>query len=207
MSKPIYQLFVANHTVASAQARNSLSEAEQKALQDQDQASRDAVGAEVIVACDSAWADEMHPWWGVIKFPDLQARIEHSRTLQKIGWFNYVEAWSLLGTQMAEPETLTVPNPVYQLWIIKNNPAIAMTANYAKGLNGLMWEKHGALYKEYCSQVPLVCDSSWCNEGYPAFGLSVFPDFEAHMKIQEGLNDLGWQRNFESVTYLGIPLS
>jgi hypothetical protein len=41
MSKPIYQLFVGNNNVASNQAWKALSEAERKALMDQEQASRE----------------------------------------------------------------------------------------------------------------------------------------------------------------------
>jgi len=152
MSKPIYQLFVGNNNVASNQAWKALSEAERKALMDQEQASREAVGAKVIVVCNSAWADEAHPWWGVLRFPDLQARIEHTRTLQKIGWLDITDAFTLLGTSATEPEVVTVSNPIYKLWILKNNPATTLTLNHPKGLDVLMWEKHNALYKEYGSQ-------------------------------------------------------
>jgi hypothetical protein len=51
---PIYQLLVSNNDIAGNQAWKALSEAEQKARTDQEKASRDAVGAKMIVMCDSA---------------------------------------------------------------------------------------------------------------------------------------------------------
>jgi len=204
MSKPIYQICVGNNNIASSQAWKALSEAEQKKLADQDQASQKAVGAKGILFCDSAWADEMHPWWGLLRFPSVQARIEHTHTLQKIGWLDITDAFTLLGTSGTEPEEVTVPNPIYKLWIIKNNPATAFTGNLPKGLDALRWEKHTALYKKHKSQVILTCDTSWCNEAFLAFGVSAYPNIEANMEIMEGLNEMGWPGYFECITYLGI---
>jgi hypothetical protein len=205
MSKPIYQVFVGNNSIASAQAWKKLSEIEQKTLNAKEQASREAVGAKEIVGCDSSWADEAHPWWGVLRFPDLQARIEHARTLRKIGWLDLVDAFTLLGTSDTEPAAVTIPNPIYKLWIVKNNPATSMTSHLPKGLDALKWEKHNALYKEFDSQIILACDTTWCNEAYHGFGVSVYPNIEANMKIMAGLNDLGWPGFLETTTYLGIP--
>ena len=204
MSQPIYQIFVGNNNIASNLAWKALSETERKALMNQEQAAGEAMGAKRILLCESAWADEMHPWWGVIRFPNLQARIEHTRTLQKIGWLDITDAFTLLGTSDTEPEVVTVHNPIYKLWILKNNPATALTFNHPKGLDALMWEKHNALYKEYGSQAILYCESTWCNEAYPGFGISVYPDVEANMKIMKGLNDLGWPGYIECHSYLGI---
>jgi hypothetical protein len=202
MNGPIYQIFVGNNNIAANLAWKALSEDERKALHEKEQASRQAVGAKAIVFCDSAWADEAHPWWGVLQFPDLQARIEHTRTLQKIGWLDLVDAFTLLGTAFMGPETLNVPNPIYKLWIIKNNPA-GMSDTDA--LWGLIVDKHNALFRECHSQALLVCDSNWCSEAYPSFGLCAYPDVDANRSIQAGLDQLGWRKRMESITYLGIP--
>jgi hypothetical protein len=204
MSKPIYQIFVGNNNIAGNLAWKALSEAKQKALWDQEKAAREVVGAKALLVCDSAWADEAHPWWGVSHFPDLQARIEQTRMLKKAGWLDIMDAFTLLGTSDNEPEAVTVPNPIYKLWIIKNNPATALTLNHPKGLDALMWEKHNALYKQYGSQTMLYCESTWCNEAYQGFEISVYPDVEANMKIMAGLNELGWPGYFEVISYLGI---
>src|SRR3972149_8403517 len=98
MNTPIYQVFYIRNSVASSQAWNALSEADRGALVEQERASRAEVKAKAIVICDSAWADEEHPAWGVLSFPDLTARIQHTNTLRKIGWLDLVEAFTLLGT-------------------------------------------------------------------------------------------------------------
>ncbi len=196
-----------NNNIASNLAWKALSEADRKALEDKEQASREAVGSKFLLGCNSAWADETHPFWGIIRYPDLQARITHTQTLQKIGWLDITDAFSLLGTSDTEPELITVPNPIYKLWIIKNNPATALTGHLPKGLEALAMEKHNALHKEHASQVMLSCDSTWCNEAYPMFGISAYPSVEANMKIMAGLNELGWPGYLESITYLGLPMT
>jgi hypothetical protein len=204
MNESIYQIFVANNSIAGNLAWKALSEDERKALQEKERASREAVGAEAIVFCDSAWADEAHPWWGVLQFPDLQARIEHTRTLQRIGWLDLVNAFTLLGMAMSGPETLNISNPIYKLWVIKNNPA---GVDDPDSLWAIMREKHDALYQECNSQVLLICDSNWCSEAYPVFGLSAYPDIDSNRSIQAGLDKLGWRKRMESITYLGIPMA
>ena len=98
MSTPIYQLFIGKNNVAANMARRAMPEAELKAIMEKEEASRKAVGAIGVVMCQSAWADEEHPWWGVHRFPSLEARMEHTRTLLNIGWLDGVDAFSLLGT-------------------------------------------------------------------------------------------------------------
>ena len=82
MNTPIYQIYYIKNSVAANQAWKALSETERNALVEQERASRDEVKAKAIVICNSAWADEEHPGWGVFSFPDLAARIQHTRTLQ-----------------------------------------------------------------------------------------------------------------------------
>ena len=205
MSKPIYEIFVGNHNIAGNLAWNALSEAERNALNDQERAASEAVGAKAVVMCDSAWADEMHPWWGCMRFPDLVARIEQTRRLKQAGWLDRVEAFSLLGTSATEPAAVTIPNPLYKLWIIKSNPASAQTLNQSRDLQALIREKHDAINQQFGGQNILYCESSWCNEAYRGFGISAYPDVEANMKIIAGLNELGWPGFFEAITYLGVP--
>jgi hypothetical protein len=61
------------------------------------------------------------------------------------------------------------------------------------------------LYKENNSLTLLQCNSYWCNEAYPYFGVSVYPNVEANMRVQQGLADLGWQQYVDSFTILGTP--
>jgi hypothetical protein len=206
MNTPIYQIFYIKNNVAANQAWKALSETERNALIEQDQASRAEVKAEEIVVCNSAWADEQHPAWGVLRFPDLAARIQHTRTLHKIGWLEIVEAFTLLGTSDSEPERVTFSNPIYKLWIGRTTPAgTAAQSQLSKELEAAAWEKHDAIYEETGSQMVLSCSSYWCNEAYPFFGVSAYPSIEANQKVMEFLDELGWQRYMDVFTLLGIP--
>ena len=91
MNTPIYQIFYIKNSVAANQAWKALSEADRSKLMEQERASRAEAKCKEIVICNSAWADEEHPAWGVFSFPDLAARIQHTRTLQKIGWLDLVD--------------------------------------------------------------------------------------------------------------------
>ena len=206
MNTPIYQMFYIKSSVASSQAWKALSEADRKALGEQEEASRAEVKAKWIVACNSAWADEEHPAWGVLSYPDLAARIQHTRTLQKIGWLDMVEAFTLLGTSDREPEAVTIPNPIYKLWIVKNSSAgTGAYSQLSKGLSAALWEKHNAVHEETGSKLVLSCSSYWCNEAYAGFGVSVYPSIEANEKVMHVLDGLGWPRYIDAFTLLGIP--
>ena len=206
MDTPIYQIFYIKNSVAASQAWKALSETERSALLEQERTSRAEVKAKEIVICNSAWADEEHPAWGVLSFPDLAARIQHTRTLRKIGWLDIVEAFTLLGTSDREPEAVTIPNPIYKLWIGKINPGgTGAYRELSKGLEAALWEKHNAVYEETGSKVVLSCSSYWCNEAFPFFGVSVYPSIEANQEVMRVLDELGWQRYVDVFTLLGIP--
>src|SRR5438067_2129105 len=96
MNTAIYQLAIIKHKTAATLARKALSEAEFKALKEKELASREATKMQIIVHCDSAWADEEHPIWGIARFPNLAARIQHTRTIRELGWLDQVEAFTLL---------------------------------------------------------------------------------------------------------------
>jgi hypothetical protein len=206
MSTPIYQLVIMKNSIASSMAWASLKEADRKALTEKEAASSKAHNAKFIIGCFSAWADEEHPYWGLIRWPSLEDRIQHTRTLQKIGWLDKVEAFTLLGTSESEPLEVTIPNPIYSLWIINSNPAGEIRrSKLSQEEEKAIWEKHDALHKENDSINMIVCNSYWCNEAHPYFGIGVYPSVEANMKIMQGLEALGWLQFMNVFSLLGIP--
>jgi hypothetical protein len=207
MSTPIYQLFVINNNVTMWQAYNALSEAQKKDLNEKQVASFKAVGAQQIAYCFSAWADEQHPYWGLHRFPSLEARIKHTQTLQEIGWLEGMDAFTLLGTSEDEPQAVTIPNPIYKLWINRSNPAGERRfSELSKDELATAMEKHNSIYQQNGSRVIIQCNSYWCNETYPSFGISVYPGVEANMKVMQGLEALGWRQAVDCLTLLGIPM-
>jgi len=206
MSTPVYQLFIGKHSITALQAQKALSKAKREDLMAKQLASLQKVGATNLVFCDSFWADEEHPFWGVNRFPSLDAVREHAGTLQMLEWAAIIEAFTLLGTSEMELPEVKIQNPIYKVWVLRSNPAGSMAqAGLSQVLNAAAFEKHDALYKENNSLVLLVCNSYWCNEAYPNFGVSVYPNIEANMRVQEGLAEIGWQRYTDSFTILGTP--
>jgi hypothetical protein len=206
MSTPIYSLFIGKNNVAANLAYKAMGEEESAKLFEKMGDSLKEVGADVVISCSSAFANEETPFWGIVRFPDLQARIQQVRKLQQIGWTDITDAFTLLGTAAQEPVEVTIPNPIYKLWLIKSTPAGAFNmATMPKGMESLMWEKHDALFKEMESQTVLSCDCYWSNEGYAYFGVDAYPNIEAAIAIQKGLVELGWPRNLDSFTIFGVP--
>jgi hypothetical protein len=208
MSTPIYQLVIMKNSVASSQAWAALTEADRKALSEKDEASSKAHNAKFILGCFSAWADEERPYWGLIRWPSLEDRIQHTRDLQKIGWLDKVEAFTLLGTSESEPVKVTIPNLIYKLWIIRSNPAgERRMSEFSQEEGAAIGEKVEALQKENGVIDLINCNSYWCNEAYSSFGISAYPSIEANMKYMQGLEALGWRQALDPFTLLGIPES
>jgi hypothetical protein len=147
----------------------------------------------------------MHPTWGLTCFPEGQARMEQMRLLREAGWLDYIDAFTLLGTSATEPQAITIANPVYKLWLIKNTALTAQASRRPKGLEALIWAKHDALNQEFGGQNLLYCESAWCNEAFLGFGISAYPSVEANMKLMAGLNELGWPEYLDVISYLGVP--
>jgi hypothetical protein len=96
---PIYKCSILRRVT---EAWYSLSDNEQKQLLEQvDQVLKDA-GGERVVLYDLRWSADGAAFFGVEKFPNMEAVQEHAQLLDKINWFRYVEAESFLGTEWTE---------------------------------------------------------------------------------------------------------
>src|SRR5690242_16762779 len=98
MAQPIYKVYMARPTEAWYQ----LSEEERGGLLRKLLEAFERVGGKEVVRCDSAWASEQWPFFGLEEYPDIAAEQAHSRFLQELGWHRYLEGMTLLGTR-AEP--------------------------------------------------------------------------------------------------------
>jgi hypothetical protein len=57
-------------------------------------------GAKWIIKCNSRWADEGIVGWGVIEYPDMEAYQKKVAELEKLDWWRYITARSILGTKI-----------------------------------------------------------------------------------------------------------
>jgi hypothetical protein len=95
MAQPIYKLFLVKPTEAWYQ----LSQDEQNQLLAKVQEALPKAGGKQVVLCNSGWASERWPVWGVEQFPDLEAAQKHNQLLNELNWFRYVESMTVLGIE------------------------------------------------------------------------------------------------------------
>ena len=97
--EPIYVAFLMKNTEAWYQ----LSQKEKDSLDNKLSDSLKEAGAEVMIICDASWSTE--PWqaFGLIKFPNIEAIQKHREDTNKMDWPRYVDAMSILGTELQVP--------------------------------------------------------------------------------------------------------
>ena len=98
MSKPIYKVWLVKMTAAA----HAMSPEEQNKLLEKVEEVRKKVGGEVILTCNSVWCSENYQFWGVEKFPNIEAVQKHADLLVELNWFHYVDSVSYLGTEAQE---------------------------------------------------------------------------------------------------------
>jgi len=99
MSKPIYVLVFGG---GWTEAWYQLSKEEQNSLSSKVQEIDKRAGAKWLIACDSRWADEEIAGWAVMEYPDIEAYQKQVEELEKLDWWRYFSAKSILGTKRPE---------------------------------------------------------------------------------------------------------
>jgi hypothetical protein len=99
VAQEIYHLWMARPTEAWYQ----LSREEQDKLFAKASEALAQVGGKEVVSCNSGWASEEWPFWGVELYPDIEATLKHTELLGAFNWFRYMESKTLLGTRPPTP--------------------------------------------------------------------------------------------------------
>ena len=161
-------------------------------------------GVKWVCYCDCTWCNEEYSLFAINSYTDIQARLAHSKEIAKSTWFQYVDLFTLLGTSDSAPEMPAFPNPIYQLFLVPNNPTLAANAaSETKEETEARWGKWEESVKRTGLQVVLSCDSYWANEAYLGFGLVAFPSVEARIAHAKDLLELNWPRFFSGFTIMG----
>jgi hypothetical protein len=95
MAQAIFHVYLARQT----EAWHQLPREEQDQLLAKVAEALAQVGGKVIVFCNSRWASEQWPFWGVEQYPSIEAVQKHTQLLDALNWFRYVESMTLLGTE------------------------------------------------------------------------------------------------------------
>jgi hypothetical protein len=99
MSKPVYKLVLGK---GFTEAWHQLSNQEQNDLWAKVEEVGKRAGAKWLIACNSRWADEEIYDWVVIEYPDMEAYQKDVEELEKLNWWRYWSAKTILGTKMFE---------------------------------------------------------------------------------------------------------
>jgi hypothetical protein len=95
MAGPVYKLYMGK----LAEAWYQLTEDEQNSLMAKVSAALEDAGGRTVVACNSTWSAEQCQWFGVEKFPDVEAVQKHGEDLTALDWYRYIEGTGILGTE------------------------------------------------------------------------------------------------------------
>jgi hypothetical protein len=96
VSKPIYLL---TKSKGFTEAWHQLADEDKSRIWSQVEEADKRAGAKWVILCDSRWADEGTPAWGVLEYPDIDAYHRKVQELEKLQWWRYFTAESILGTK------------------------------------------------------------------------------------------------------------
>ncbi|MGA2490618.1 MAG: DUF6616 family protein [Anaerolineales bacterium] len=84
----------------------------------------------------------------------------------------------------------------FQIDVLRSKGIVLGMENGYTAVNAEAHEKVGA-------KVTIACDSSWCSEEWPFWGVEEFPDLKAVKKFTALLNEHNWYQYFNSISVLG----
>ncbi len=163
-----------------------------------------AAGANMLVSCYSRWSNETYPVWGIEAYPNLQAVQQSAHSNEKNQHFRYLEVEGYNGVLMEgfQIPTVDIPNPIYQLFLVKNQNNDAW-ASLAEDTRDRLFDAVGESNRKNCGINLIGCDINWSNEEYSFFGVTAWPNIEAERAHFKELTKLGWHRYFYAKTILG----
>ena len=90
--------------------------------------------------------------------------------------------------------------PIYKVFLAKPTEAYyALT----QAERDKLYAGHDEASKEAGLKQVINCDSSWCSDQWPFWGVEKYPSMKAVRKFHAALVALNWFRYFESTTLLG----
>jgi hypothetical protein len=99
MSKPVYLLVLSK---GFTEAYYQLTKEEQDKLWFKVIEIDKQAGAKWQISCSSRWADEETYNWAVIEYPDMETYQKKVEELEKLNWWRYFSAKTILGTREEE---------------------------------------------------------------------------------------------------------
>ncbi len=99
MSKSVCLLVLAQ---GFTEAWHQLAKEEQDSLLSNVEAVDKRASAKWLIRCNSRWADEAIFGWAVLEYPDMDTYQQKVAELEKLNWWRYFSAKTILGTKTGE---------------------------------------------------------------------------------------------------------
>lgn len=160
-------------------------------------------GAHSLITCKARWCDEGVAEWGVVDYPNAQGVMKEVDHHEKTYLYRYADTQTYLGVGGETwNETVDLPNPIYQLFMIHNGhnePYAALTQEARDALGKRMMDS----LKEHGGQPMFWSSIYWSNEEYANFGITAWPSLEAEQAHFRDLEKINWHRYVYARTILG----
>ncbi|MCU0487658.1 MAG: hypothetical protein MUE67_01755 [Anaerolineales bacterium] len=198
MQEPIGKVFIIQRF---REAGYALSPSEREAMLAQVAVARHEYGGRLLVNAAARWSAYGIYGFGVEVFPDLGALKKHTKALEKLDWYRYVEAESFIGTPLLINEPV-YENPIYQLQLIQGVRAVSHSlpeGQFNDRLNQVV-----ASADDLGIRRLLRMDCRWSRESHLLIQVHEWPSLEAQMDQVAFEEQLEWPRWFSQSHFLGV---
>lgn len=155
----------------------------------------------------SIWSDEHYTMFGIERFPSWKALRDHTRCLNEMNWFQYIEGDVFLGVESEtnpvklEPLSLDlkVGDWIAHIFVFSlHQPGYDATeAELAEVMKFLDFQKSQDIH------TVISVESRFANEKYMAWGLELYPSLETLLQKTRAQEKMKWWKYFNSQSYLG----
>jgi hypothetical protein len=184
-----------------SEAWHAVSQAERDAVWAKNMETLAASGGKFEIVCDSSWASEQWPFFGVEVYPGIESHQMYAAGQVEMDWFRYARSFSLLGTPIGEiTQVEPAAGQVFKAWMMR--PAEAGYAVPKAEQDAFLGKVNAALHQVGGKRI-VQCDSAWASERWLGWGVEVFPDIRAVQEFSRLLNEFNWLRYVDSFTLLG----
>ncbi|MBE0695495.1 MAG: hypothetical protein IH586_01085 [Anaerolineaceae bacterium] len=207
MDTPVYKLFFFKR---GAKALGLSAKKYQAVLAETREPAR-RLGVRHMLVANMRWSNEQRETFGIELFPSLEVEQEYVRTLEELGWYNYVDSESYLGIPMdSTANNITPPEPpspgensVYRVYLSR-------LTDYGHGLspdqlNG-MWAQGREALNRVHGRMLIGGYMRFNNEEWESFGVERFPNQEAVLAYSQFLSVSGWYRVSLARSFLGTAI-
>ena len=160
------------------------------------------VGGKTILKLDTRWSNEKWQTAGVVKYPSLPALQAHTKKLEALAWFRYLETETLLGNALLDT-TAEFSNPICVMWRLTMRPeGYALQQDVRKQ----MFKARDESIARVGAEKVLQLDTRWSNEKWQYAGIMTYPSLAALQEQTKTFAELSWYRYIETDTLLGVAI-